>query len=484
MIFRIIRNILSLLGGQIASKLFSLACIIFLARRLGVNEFGSYGVITTYIALLAVFADSGISTVTTRDVAKDLHRSDELFSHALALRLCLTSIIYVIAILIGSVGNERSFSRGFIMVIGLFLFSEAVRRASIAMLTAYERMDIVAGLSVVSTFLKYTPFIIAVLYGRSLQTAFTLLVVFWAVGAGISLIITKKYCLHHGSTTLKLHTMRTLLHESLPFGILLILSIIYFKADILMLAVMKGESAVGFYEGAYKFIEASMFIPTSIVATLLPVMSRMFVQDKDSYADVYVHSTRILAAGVLPFVIVVSLFAREIILLVYGVEYLPSTSALALLIWSLFVIFLNAPVGNVIATSGLIRAFLPYAIINTLLNILLNFVLIPRYSFLGASFTTLLTECTGFASQLWFAHTILGNASRILTLLGKLTIAGVLTALVGNLTRSTLPIPVSLLLLFAMYVASLLVLKIVTRQDKQLCVEFINTIKRKLWKEE
>ena len=480
MIFRIIRNVLSLLSGQIASKLFSLACIIFLARELGVEGFGTYGSITAYLTLLAAFADNGMSTVTTREVAQDFSRSEEFFSHVLALRLILTAVIYGIALLFGDFWHDQNISRGFILITGVFLFPEAIRKLGISMLTAYERMDIVAALFVVSTFLRYIPFIIAVLLGKSLQSAFMFLVIAWIGAAGISLLATQKYCLKNDHPPLHLRKMRKILYESFPFGVLLILSIIYFKADILMLSAMQGGKAVGFYEGAYKFIEASMFIPTSIVATLLPVMSKMFVDDKNSYTNVYIHSTRILALGILPVIIIISLFAQEIILIVYGVEYLPSVPALSLLIWTLFVIFLNAPVGNVIATSGLIHAFLPYAIGNTALNILLNFLLIPRYSFLGASFTTLLTECTGFATQLWFTHTVLGNASQILGLLGKLAFAGTLTVVVGYFTRSTLPLPLSLFSLLAAYSLSLFILKIVTQQDKQLCFEFIRILKSKL----
>jgi O-antigen/teichoic acid export membrane protein len=242
---------------------------------------------------------------------------------------------------------------------------------------------------------------------------------------------------------------------------------------------MQGSVAVGFYDGAYKFIEASMFIPVSIVNVLLPVMARSFITDKSSYGNVYIHSTRVLAMSILPVVIFVSFFAKEIILLVYGEVYLPSAPALSLLIWALFFIFLNAPVSNIIATSKLMHAFLPYAIGNTLLNIFLNFVLIPKYSFLGASFTTVFTEFTGFAIQLWFVNRVLRNSSHILWITGKLIAAGMATSVLFYVIKSVLMFPFNIILLLGIYSTSVFVFRVVGRDDKQLCVELISSIKAK-----
>jgi O-antigen/teichoic acid export membrane protein len=184
--------------------------------------------------------------------------------------------------------------------------------------------------------------------------------------------------------------------------------------------------------------------------------------------------------GILPVTIVVSFFSKEIIVLVYGHAYLPSAAALSMLIWSLFLIFLNAPVGNIIATSKLIHAFLPYAVGNTLLNIVLNFFLIPRYSFLGASFTTVLTECTGFAVQLWFANRVLGNASHILRVLGKLVAAGLVTSLTCYVLKPLVIVPLNILIVCAVYLGCVFVFKVVGDKDKHLWHEIIAIIRTKL----
>lgn len=480
MIFRILRNILVLLTGHIVSKLFSLVCVIVLARWLGVEGFGTYGTVMAYLTLFAVFADGGTSAVTIREVAQNYARSTEYFLHVLTLRGMLTVGAYGLMLLLGGIWKSSDYSLLFIASCGLFLFPEAIRKLGISMLSAYERMDIIAALDVLSIVLRYIPFFTALLLGKSLHMAFMLLVAIWLGIAGIWLLITRKYCLDQWRSPISFQQLRNILYKSFPFGILLVLSVIYFKADIIMLSKLQGKAAVGFYEGAYKFIEASMFIPTSIVSVLLPVMSRTFVTDKTSYNRVYVHSTRILAMGILPVVIGVSFFSKEIILLVYNTDYLPSASALTLLIWALFFIFINAPVGNIVATSNLMHAFLPYAIGNTLLNIVLNLFLIPQYSFWGASFATVFTECTGFVLQLYFANRVLGNAPQILWMLGKVLFAGTMASMVFYFVRSFAVFPVNVLILVSVYIVCLFMFKVIGHEDRQLCIEIIRIAKTKL----
>ncbi|MCP4404111.1 MAG: flippase [bacterium] len=480
MIARILRNIVSLLTGHVISKFFSLACIIFLAKRLRVDNFGTYGTITAYLTLFSAFADNGLSTITIRDLSQDYRRAEELFVHSALLRILLSILAYAVLLFSGYFWWGDDYSLLFIMICGLFLFPEAIRKLGVSMLSGIERMDIVAALNVVSTVFRYVPFILAIILGKSLETAFFLLVISWSVVAGLWLLGIKRYCLQHGCSPVHFSMLWRLLSHASPFGVMFILSIIYFKADILMLAKMQGSAAVGFYEGAYKFVEASMFIPTSLVNVLLPVMSKTFVTDKDSYATIYFHATRVLATSILPVVISISFFSEEIITFVYNKEYNPSAPALSLLIWVLFIIFLNAPVGNVIATSSQMNAFLPFAFGNTLLNILLNFILIPRYSFLGASFTTVFTECTGFIIQLWFVKRIIGGTSGILRFLRKLLIAGSLASLVCYLTKTFFFFPLNFFLMLLTYIVSISILKIIEPCDKKICFELIRLVKTKL----
>ena len=481
MIIKILRNSLFLLSGQILAKLLTLLCFIFLARRLGVEGFGFYGTVMTYLTLFATFADVGMSTVTIREVAQDHARSNQYFTHVLTLRIIVTAGLYACLVALGGLWQSPRYPVAFVAGCGLFLFPEAIRKSGRAMLSAYERMDLISILEVVSTIFRYIPFFIVILSGKSLYTAFFLLVLSWIITAGMWLVITMRYCLpQRMSYSLDIQELRKILQASYPFAILAILSVIYFKIDISMLAYMQGDEAVGFYEGAYKFIEAAFFIPVSIVNVLLPAMSRSFATDKVSYENLYVHATRILTIGMLPVAVLVTFFSKEIILLVLKEPYLPSVPALSVLIWALFFMFVNAPVGNIIATSRKIHAFLPYAIANTLFNVVLNVFLIPRYSFLGAAVATVLSEVLAFAIQLYFAHRILGNAASVLRMLTAVLLAGGCASMVFYSINPYVILPLKILAFLAIYVGGLFVVKAIRHEDIHLFHTILSIAKTKI----
>jgi peptidoglycan biosynthesis protein MviN/MurJ (putative lipid II flippase) len=128
----------------------------------------------------------------------------------------------------------------------------------------------------------------------------------------------------------------------------------------------------------------------------------------------------------------------------------------------------------------MMHAFLPYAIGNTLLNIVLNLFLIPKFSFWGASFATVLTECTGFALQLYFADRVLGNASQILGIMGKVLAAGATASVVFYLVKTAVIFPLNVLILVSVYLTCLFIFKVIRHEDKQLCIESIKLTKAKL----
>lgn len=480
MIVKILQNVVFLLTGQVIAKIIALMGMIVLARQLGVAGFGMYNTIMTTLTLFATFADGGLNTTTIRDVARDYAKSDTYFSHVLVLRTTLTILAYGMLLLFGSLWSTQRYPWSFLAVCGLFLFPDAFRKLGISMLTAYERMEIVAIMDVVAIVFRYAPFLLVIWLGHALPLAFRFFVVSWAIVAGMWMIVVRRHCLTQWFTGITFSKLKHILHESFPFWVFFVLSVIYFKADILMLATMQGDMAVGLYEAAYKFIEASMFVPVSIINVLLPVMSRMFIIDKSTGHHVYIHASRILGISILPVIIGISFFSRDIINLVFeDPNYLPAAPALSLLIWALLIIFLNAPVGNTIASSDRVHAYLPYAIGNTLLNIVLNVWFIRRYSYMGAAFTTVLTECTGFATQLWFAHRIMGGAPDILKILAKLLITGGMTSLVLAMVKFQVLFPFNALIAGGVYIACLFALKLIDQRDFFLVREEIQRIRAK-----
>jgi len=94
----------------------------------------------------------------------------------------------------------------------------------------------------------------------------------------------------------------------------------------------------------------------------------------------------------LPLSIGTTLLADKITLLLYGNSYIPSILALKILVWIVVLTFINIAFGNLVTATNhqnILTRQTGYCLI---LNILLNLILIPKFSFIGASIATVITE--------------------------------------------------------------------------------------------
>jgi len=89
-------------------------------------------------------------------------------------------------------------------------------------------------------------------------------------------------------------------------------------------------------------------------------------------------------------------FSERIILLVFGGSYLAAALPLSILAMNVIVVSLNVFLGNPMMAWGKLREYAIAIAFCAISNIILNFVLIPKYSYIGAAFATLLSEVAVF----------------------------------------------------------------------------------------
>jgi O-antigen/teichoic acid export membrane protein len=189
---------------------------------------------------------------------------------------------------------------------------------------------------------------------------------------------------------------KTILKEAFPFGLSGIFVVIYFYIDSVMLSLMKSDEVVGWYNASYKLVFILLFIPAVYFSSIYPVMSNLFIHSKDTLKFIYSTSLKyMLILGVLMGISTIIL-ADQIILLIYGTEYQPSILALKILIWAVFFSFLaHAPMYILNSTNKQV-IYTKVVFIGMIVNVIMNFILIPKYSLIGASVATVFTEFLGF----------------------------------------------------------------------------------------
>lgn len=187
--------------------------------------------------------------------------------------------------------------------------------------------------------------------------------------------------------------LKQIISESLPFWLNSVFVLIYFKIDMVMLSIINGDIAVGLYSAPYRLIDALSFIPVVLMSTMYPVFSKFYVSSKESLEFAFKKSFKFLTIIAIPIGIGTTILAERIILLIYrDVQYSPSAVALQILIWASVLSFINYAPSTYFSSTNRQRALMIFTFIGAVLNICLNFILIPRFSYNGAAIATVCSE--------------------------------------------------------------------------------------------
>jgi O-antigen/teichoic acid export membrane protein len=184
-----------------------------------------------------------------------------------------------------------------------------------------------------------------------------------------------------------------MLRVSYPLMLNNLLNSLFFRVDSLMLKPMAGDVALGYYGTAYKFIDGLGIISSSFTLALFPMLSRHAHSSKEQLTRTFGYALKLLLAVSLPIAVGTTMIAHEIILTFAGPEYVPhSAIALQLLIWFLPFSFVNGVTQYLLIAINQQRFITLSFVIATAFNLATNLLLIPRYGYLGAAITTVLSE--------------------------------------------------------------------------------------------
>jgi O-antigen/teichoic acid export membrane protein len=188
---------------------------------------------------------------------------------------------------------------------------------------------------------------------------------------------------------------RQMIGQGFPLMLIHLLQTVFISIDVFLLRFMliNGEEVVGWYNSAYKWFNALQIVPSFFTLALFPIISREIKNSPDSAWRLYRRSLKLMLLLALPMAALTSFMAFPLVKLLAGDEFLPHGAiALQIVIWSIPIGWLNSVTNYVLIGLGLEykqpRAFA----IAVFFNILTNFIFIPRFTYVAASVTTILSE--------------------------------------------------------------------------------------------
>lgn len=388
------KNTIWLFSSQFFAKAIGFFYVLYLARSLRVEKFGQYQTVLTFVFIFFTLVDFGLNRLLIRDVSRKIKQAGLYLGNALSFRLVLSVVVYFLALVFARILGYSPLTVRLITLSSLFFFSQGSWFCFEAVFVAKEMMSVSALGTIILAIANPLLGIFLLRAGWGVGgvlagTVFSSLIVLFYFGvlAKIKKIVWR--------FSFEKEFFGHFLKEGGKFAFLTISSLFYLKNGIIILGRLKGEEAVGLYSAAYKLVEVGILFPNALALAFFPRVSRLVAAQKKKLAGVYSRSVLIAFLLALPLALISCLYPRETLGFLFGQEYRQAAAAFSILGFSLLLFFVNALPGNIIQSSKRLTAFLPWAGLNTVLNIILNFLLIARFSFLGAAYAILITEITG-----------------------------------------------------------------------------------------
>ena len=419
---RAYKNVVSLQLSKFLSKLFGVFFVAFAARYLGAVGFGQWSLIFLFVGFFGLIADFGVDRLTVRDVARNLDSAAKYLSNTFAFKFL--SLLPTAALLLGVVHfvhyPEETFELFLIALPLLFLGVLCGPFSSI--IQAHEKIYVLSVVDICQGFATAVGGIILLLIGFGIKSLLVLHIVLNVVRFVTLLVITKGI-VGRLWYPLKLHFLGNLIKPALPFAILSILALIHWKVDYFMISKILGEEQLGLYAAAYKIFEIVGMVGTTVNSALYPTISVLFGESREKLRRAYERIQKYFIIFSLPVAIIIFLFAEEIILSLYGNQYSESVNVLVVLSLGFCIFFFTIPMRMVINNSEFIIKLVPYSVLTTALNIVLNLVMIPRYGIIGAALVTLIAGLGDVLVRIMFIRKVFREGSHPLMLAWKPLVA-------------------------------------------------------------
>ncbi|RJQ47066.1 MAG: flippase [Gaiellales bacterium] len=393
---RVARNISYLFVYQALSRLLGLVINVVLARKLADAGYGRYSVILVVVMIAGMAADFGSANIIVREVSRRREKANQVLASALLLR-GLTTVMVALAVLVillaGGVGGDYFLP---LMIATLSIIPTSLSTAIEAGFQGFERMDLSALADVIFS-LVLTAAGVAVLYSGGGIAAMT--VVYLAascVRLGYSSLFYRRLDRERGGWSVTRESFAHLARESFPVLYWQLISLAYYKVDILLLEWLRDDAEVGRYAAAYKLFEIPVMFGWLAVHALLPVMSRFQNTSKEKLFTLFEKTLKYIWVTGLGAAIMMVALSAPVIRLLFPPEFEPSVDILRVLGLAVPFMVGTTLFGNLYIALGVQGRMAKWSLLSLAANVGLNLLFIPAYGAIGAAMTTLFADVLSF----------------------------------------------------------------------------------------
>ncbi|MBS3168175.1 flippase [Candidatus Woesearchaeota archaeon] len=456
------KNSLWLFLGKLFLLLIGIFLNAWIARYLNPEFYGFYSLALNFVAFFSVFASLGLDVLMIRELSKNWTLSSKYLSIIIRLKILLSFFSILLAIILVFL---LPYSHSLKLAISIFSLSILFTSLDTTFITVFLIKSI-NRITVIGDVISKSFYAVLVILFISIGGGYLWLIVASLFALLVKLIYDFWYFTKYVHLNLNYFDKKDLIYiikKSFPLFIISILSLIYFRIDIIMLSFLADINSVGFYSASFKLSEFFHLIPGILFSAMLPFLVTYSEKNKSRLIKSINLSLKYLSILSFPIVIGTVILSSEIINLIYGSSYTTSSISLSLLISTIIFVFFNYSFANGLFVLNNEKYITKVALSAVLFNIITNFIFIPLYSYNGAALTTLFTEILIF---LFYFRKLSKSFKLSFIFLPKLIFC---TILMGILTlfldRLNLFFVFNIIFSAVFYMVFIFVLKIIDKED-------------------
>lgn len=377
---------------QSISLIFPFLSSMYVARIILVDGVGKVAYAQNIVSYFTAIALLGFPAYGIREIARfkdNPIKSNKAFAELFCINAISTtfaSVLYILLLI--SVDSFRE-------ELPLYLSAGAIVWLNYANIDwLYQGKEEYGYITVRSLFVKTISLVLLLIFVRNKQD-YVVYALISSCGTAcnyfFNLIHARKYITY--KFNLKSLNIKKHLKPLISLAIITLLSNIYNKIDITMLGALTNDSVVGYYTNAQKIILIIVSCCIAVTTVFMPRLSYYYDRDRESLSNLVNYGVKLLLMIIIPAATGLLLIASDAIILIYGPSFAPAADTLTLLTPMILI----RPIGDLLCYQLLISAGkeqvrIYTSLIATVVNIILNYILIPIYQQNGAAFASVVSE--------------------------------------------------------------------------------------------
>ena len=386
----VLKNISFLVSGQIITQIISFIGVAFIARKLGVENYGMYTTVLAYVSLFTLLNLSGSYKVIIREGSKDLTSLHTVIEKLIGIKTVFALLSIFATIIIALFINSYSLQlKYFIFLYSLTHFYNVYSSFNFSIFQASQKMQYISYLSVFVSFSYTVAAAIAIYLGCGVLVLLIINIVVNGLSLVIGYVISRRIVKFRFFK--KPQWDKKLLVPSFWFTILGLFGILQTKIDLLMISWIGTVQEVGIYAVAFKLTTYFEGVRNQVSNAFYPVVVKRY-HNGPVKLSFLIKSSLMLALAVIILCSIISFFTTDIILLLFGKDYLAAGYILSILIFNFGFRFTTYPFSTSLTSTNNEKYVIMYEAITAISNVVLNYILYHKYGLIGIAYASLISS--------------------------------------------------------------------------------------------